>query len=205
MDKSKRFCRELPEGYEAVKTFDAANKRVGILMNVAALVLTAIVGVGGFFLKRAIDPGFTTFHTSNVWAFEGVLLAFLLVYVLVIVLHELIHGFVYHILTGQKLTFGFKLTCAFCGVPDIYVTRGTALASLLAPFTVFSVAFLIPTFLLSGPLSFGFLLLFAIHFGGCAGDLYDTYLLLFRLKGDLLMRDRGPTQTFYIKKQITNS
>ncbi|MBR5044032.1 MAG: hypothetical protein IKX66_01680, partial [Clostridia bacterium] len=55
-----------------------------------------------------------------------------------------------------------------------------------------------PFFLLSGPVSFAFLVLFAFHFGGCVGDLYDTVLLLFRLKGKLLMRDTGPMQTFYI-------
>ena len=198
MDKTKNFARELPEGYRLVKTVDAGNKRFGILMNLAAAVLSAIAGAGGFFLKFGGDPGSSVSIGGNIWVFEGMLLGLLAALIAYLVLHELTHGLVYKILTGEKLTFGLKLTCAYCGVPDIYVTRRTALFSLLAPFTVFSVAFLVPFVLLSGPLALGFLVLFALHFGGCVGDLYDAFLLLFRLKGKLLMRDTGPVQFFYV-------
>ena len=199
MNRSKYYTKELPDGYQPAKTVDVGDKRFAILMNLAATLLTAVVGVGGFFLKFAGDPGSAIPDLSNVWLFEGWLFAILVSLIVYLVLHELTHGIVYKILTGEKLTFGLKLSCAFCGVPDVYVTRKTALLALLAPFTVFSVAFLVPFFLLSGSLSFSFLVLFSLHFGGCAGDLYDTFLLLFRLKGNLLMRDTGPRQTFYIR------
>ena len=199
MNRSKYYTKELPDGYQPAKTVDVGEKRFAILMNLAATLLTALVGVGGFFLKFAGDPGSAIPDLSNVWLFEGWLFAILVSLIVYLVLHELTHGIVYKILTGEKLTFGLKLSCAFCGVPDVYVTRKTALLALLAPFTVFSVAFLVPFFLLSGSLSFSFLVLFSLHFGGCAGDLYDTFLLLFRLKGNLLMRDTGPRQTFYIR------
>ncbi|MBR4335400.1 MAG: DUF3267 domain-containing protein [Clostridia bacterium] len=199
MNRSKYYTKELPDGYQPAKTVDVGEKRFAILMNLAATLLTAVVGVGGFFLKFAGDPGSAIPDLSNVWLFEGWLFAILVSLIVYLVLHELTHGIVYKILTGEKLTFGLKLSCAFCGVPDVYVTRKTALLALLAPFTVFSVAFLVPFFLLSGSLSFSFLVLFSLHFGGCAGDLYDTFLLLFRLKGNLLMRDTGPRQTFYIR------
>ena len=198
MDRTRNFARELPEGYRLIKTVDAGDKRFGLLMNLAGTALSAVAGVGGFFLKFGRDPGSSVSVGGNVWVFEGMLLGLLLSIVAYLVLHELTHGLVYKILTGEKLTFGLKLTCAYCGVPDIYVTAKTALLSLLAPFTVFSVAFLVPFFLLSGPLALGFLVLFALHFGGCVGDLYDTFLLLFRLKGKLLMRDSGPQQNFYV-------
>lgn len=199
MNRAKYYTKELPDGYQPAKTVDVGEKRFAILMNLAATLLTAVVGVGGFFLKFAGDPGSAIPDLSNVWLFEGWLFAILVSLIVYLVLHELTHGIVYKILTGEKLTFGLKLSCAFCGVPDVYVTRKTALLALLAPFTVFSVAFLVPFFLLSGSLSFSFLVLFSLHFGGCAGDLYDTFLLLFRLKGNLLMRDTGPRQTFYIR------
>ena len=200
MNRSKYYTKE-PDGYQPAKTVDVGEKRFAILMNLAATLLTAVVGVGGFFLKFAGDPGSAIPDLSNVWLFEGWLFAILVSLIVYLVLHELTHGIVYKILTGEKLTFGLKLSCAFCGVPDVYVTRKTALLALLAPFTVFSVAFLVPFFLLSGLLSFSFLVLFSLHFGGCAGDLYDTFLLLFRLKGNLLMRDTGPRQTFYIRSE----
>ena len=198
MDKTKNFARELPDGYRLVKTVDAGEKRFGILMNLAAAVLSIIAGVAGFFLKFGQNPGSALPAGGSIWVVEGALLGLFASLIAYLVLHELTHGIVYKILTGEKLTFGLKLTCAYCGVPDIYVTRGTALLSLLAPFTVFSVGFLVPFILLSGPLSLGFLILFALHFGGCVGDLYDTFLLLFRLRGKLLMRDTGPKQTFYV-------
>ena len=198
MDRSKNFTHELPEGYKPVKEVDVGDKRFGLLMNVAGIVLTALAGVGFFFLKFRGEPGSAFPDLGNIWVFEGWLFALLVGLIAYLVLHELTHGVVYRILTGEKLTFGLKLTCAYCGVPNIYVTRKTALLSLLAPFTVFSVAFLVPFFVLSGPVSFTFLVLFALHFGGCVGDLYDTILLLFCLKGRMLKRDTGPKQTFYV-------
>ena len=43
--------------------------------------------------------------------------------------------------------------------------------------------------------------LLGLHIGGCTGDLYDTYLYLFKFRSpDTLMRDTGPKQTFYIKQ-----
>ena len=127
---------------------------------------------------------------------------FLASLVLYLVLHELVHGAVYKALTHQKLTFGFTLTVAFCGVPDVYTSRKTALLSLLAPFVTFSIL-LIPLtlwfysfnrlyYLLSG-------ILFSVHFGGCVGDLYMTCLLLFKYKEQrTLMNDTGPKQTIYL-------
>ena len=201
MARENNFTRELPDGYRLVKTVDAGDKRFGLLMNLWALVLSAVAGGGGFFLKFRGDPSSAFPDLGNIWVFEGWLFGLLAALLVYLVLHELTHGAVYRLLTGEKLTFGIKLTCAFCGVPNVYVTRKTALLSLLAPFTVFSIGFLVPFFLLSRPLSFLFLVLFALHFGGCAGDLYDTALLLFCLKGKLLMRDTGQKQSFYIHSE----
>ena len=41
--------------------------------------------------------------------------------------------------------------------------------------------------------------LLVLHLGGCSGDLYDMILLLFVIKGDVLMKDTGPKQTFYVR------
>ena len=198
MNKAANFARELPEGYRPVKMVDVGDKRFAVLMNLTALLLTCAAGIGGFFLKFGKDPGKAIAGLKNVWAYEGALLALLAGLVAYLILHELTHGAVYRLLTGEKLTFGLKLSCAYCGVPNVFVTKRTALLSLLAPFTVFSIAFLVPYFLLSGPASLAFLVLFAVHFGGCVGDLYDTFLLTFRIRGKVLMQDTGPKQTFYV-------
>ena len=119
-----------------------------------------------------------------------------------IVLHELVHGAAYKALTHQKLTFGMTLTVAFCGVPDIYTSRKTAIIALTAPLVVFSIVFLalMACFRTSNPIYFAvFSILFSIHLGGCVGDMYMTLLLMTRFKDPrLLMRDTGPAQTIYL-------
>ncbi|MBQ8323185.1 MAG: DUF3267 domain-containing protein [Clostridia bacterium] len=199
---------ELPENYEEVFHIDARNKKTGLIFNLVALIPFAIVlaivrptarldaaakallalGFGQYMLRMGI----------YLLAFVGSLIAYL-------ILHELTHGVVYKAMTKRKLTFGMSWSCAFCGVPDAYVSRKTAIAALIAPFTLFTLVFLPLTivFAFVDPwlyLLFGLLL--GLHLGGCSGDLYMTYLLLFRYKNKaLLMRDTGPEQWLYLPQK----
>ena len=44
------------------------------------------------------------------------------------------------------------------------------------------------------------LFMFAMHFGGCVGDLWVAYYLLFKHRDKkILVNDTGPKQTFYIE------
>lgn len=190
----KNYEPQLPAGYREAKVVDAkGDKRFLIFMNLAALFLAVAVLVPAvWFIKpENILKGFSG-------AGYFLLVAAMFSY---IVLHELTHGLVYKLLTKQKLTFGLTLTVAYCGVPNIYVYRRAALLSLLAPFTVFLPVFLLPIFLVDqGWSRFCSALLLTIHVSGCAGDLYDTLLYLFRFRSpDTLMQDTGPKQTFYVK------
>ena len=190
----KTFESTLPEGYREALLIDADELKFSILMNLTALALMIVILV--IVLPMLRLPSFSVF-----FSFSKLLLPVLLLFAY-IVGHELVHGIAYKLLTGQKLTYGFKLTVAFCGVPDIYVYRRTALVSLLAPFTVFTLLFGGLTMFLHDPawrVVFAFML--AIHIGGCVGDLYDTLLYLFRFRSpDTLMNDTGPAQTFYVKE-----
>ena len=112
-------------------------------------------------------------------------------------------GIAYKALTKQKLTFGITLSCAFCGVPNIYTTRKTSLIALLSPFIVFTIVLGVLVILLPNDITGLYAsILFAIHVGGCIGDLYCTWLLLFKLPKETIINDTGPKQTFYSK--ITN-
>ena len=188
----KTFESNLPEGYREMYHIDAANIKIGILLNLIALVLMIVSLIICVILIR---PASFTFTMGPWFGMLAVLLLYL-------VAHELVHGAAYKLLTGQRLTYGFNGMVAFCGVPDIYVYRKTALISLLAPFTVFSVVFIAAMILI--PNDFYKILcafLFSAHFGGCVGDLYDTLLYLFRFRDPAtLMRDTGPAQTFYVKE-----
>ena len=171
---------------------DAKNKKTAILLNAAALAVSAaVIALAALWIRPADFFG----NFSLVKYF--LVLAAMLLY---IVLHELTHGAAYKLLTHQKLTFGFTFTVAFCGVPQIWVYRRTALISLLAPFTVFTILFGGAALLLPDAWDKMYAaVLLGLHVGGCAGDLYDTALYLFRFRDPrTLMPDTGPKQTFYL-------
>ena len=191
--------RELPEGYREARVVDAKEKKTSIIFTLSSFILTAAVLLPVLLTFGSLKALFEEYGRKTMLLADLVFVVCMLSY---IVLHELLHGAAYKALTHQKLTFGITLTVAFCGVPDIHVSRKTALIALLTPFVTFSVI-LIPLtiwfysfnklyFLLSG-------VLFAIHFGGCIGDLYMTALLLFRYKDPrTLVNDTGPRQTIYL-------
>lgn len=191
----KSYELALPAGYRAAMVVDARDKKFLIFMNLAAILVGAAVIVSAvwFIGFQKVLEGFSK---TGYFLLVGAMFAY-------IVLHELTHGLVYKLLTGQKLTFGITLAAAYCGVPDVFVYRRTALLALLAPFALFLPVFLLPVFLLDqGWLQFCSALLLTIHVSGCVGDLYDTYLYLFRFRSpDTLMQDTGPKQTFYVKAE----
>ncbi len=192
------FETELPANYRAVLTIDAKNTRFGVIMNLVALAVLALC-VG---LTLLALPAFDFWEEFGQHTLVRYLI-FFAVMIAYIILHELTHGAAYKLLTRRKLTFGLTLTVAYCGVPDIYVTRRTALIALLAPFLTFLPVFFIPIFLL--PMNIDKILCafcLGMHIGGCSGDLYDTFLFLFRFRSPAtLMQDTGPKQTFYLPEE----
>ncbi len=195
------YYTDLPAGYREVFHIDAKSKKVGIAFTVVSLVITV-----ASLLVIGLLAGFSALFSELTNASKGELLVPYLVLMVCllsyIVLHELVHGAAYKALTHQKLTFGITLTVAFCGVPDIYTSRKTAIIALTAPLVVFSIVFLalMACFRTSNPIYFAvFSILFSIHLGGCVGDMYMTLLLMTRFKDPrLLMRDTGPAQTIYL-------
>ena len=190
----KTYEETLPEGYTEAKVTDAADKKFGVQMNAAALVIMITSGVASYFIIRPRD----FFHN-----FDGIVIMVLLAVSLsYMVLHELVHGAVYKVLTRRKLTFGIIPSAAYCGVPDIYVYRSCALASLSGPLIVFIIVFGGAVFLFDNEwYKFYSAVMLGVHLGGCAGDIYGIILLLFRFRArSTLMRDTGPKQIFYVKK-----
>ncbi len=196
----KTFELQLPQNYVEAKTIDAkSDKKVMTIFSILSLLVVVIAIVIAVLCLNAKQPNWveqSIQDTSNLW---HSLLFFVAMFVYV-VLHELTHGIVYKLTTKQKLTFGLTLTVAYCGVPNIYVYRKTALKVLLAPFVVFLPIFIVVLCLVTNPIDViwsAFLL--GMHVGGCVGDLYCTYLYLFKFRDNqTLMRDTGPVQTFYV-------
>lgn len=197
----KHFEEKLPENYRLVKTVDATKAPFAVVFNLLSLVMM----VGAFavlYFAFGTDVSLIKEQFLTLPDFTKILALLLLVvgFIVYIVLHELVHGVVYKAFTKRKLTFGVTMTCAYCGVPDVFVYRTASLCALLAPFVIFSIAFIVPMFFLQNTVWFLLLAaLFAMHFGGCVGDLYITVLYAFKFRdGKTLMRDTGPVQTFYL-------
>ena len=185
----ENYYHELPEGYKAIKSIDAKDKKTIIWFNLVAIIMMVIAALP-FLVLKPVDMSNRDMYIPFVLIVSIGMIAY-------IILHELTHGLIYKIYTKQKLTFGLTLFVAFCGVPNIYVSKKVSLVSVLAPFVLYSVI-LIPTLILmpANYLYLAFIIIFAVHFGGCVGDLYVTNVLL-KLKGKILMNDTGPKQTFY--------
>lgn len=185
----EKFYKEIPDGYKEFKVIDAKNTKTILWFNVISLIML-VVAIVPFIILKPID-------FSETYLFIPFILIMGFGMIVYIILHELTHGLVYKLYTKQKLTFGLTLFVAYCGVPNIYVSKRVALASVLAPFVTYSII-LIPILILmpANLIYLALLIIFGIHFSGCVGDLYVTYILV-KTKGKVLMNDTGPKQTFY--------
>ena len=198
MENRKHYTTTVPSDYVLVKYVDAKkDKKLIVAYSVLSFVpvvilLPLLCLASGLSVMDVLD---------NRNTFPALFIACIIMQVY-IVLHELVHGVTYKAFTGAKLTFGFSLTVAFCGVPNIYVRKKASLLSLFMPFLVFSLLFLgltvvlWPLFPLYGILAGT---VFAVHLGGCVGDLHWALLYLTRFRHcETLMRDSGPAQWLYI-------
>lgn len=190
---NKYFEQTLPEGYKEVFVVDAEDRKTIIVLTIVGLIITlAGIAISWFAIPRTG----LLYGGSRVFFFNLALCVGVVAYM---VLHELTHGAAYKWLTKQKLSYGFSFTVAYCGVPNIFVYRKTALISLCAPLMVFTLLFGAGILFCTDSLwKLYFALMLSIHIGGCVGDLYDIYLFLFKMKDSaILMQDTGPKQTFY--------
>lgn len=200
-EKEQNFEREIPAGYRQALYINAKNAKFGIIFNlIAVLVLVAVMALA----LLSLTARDISFAPSDVDSADRLIayFVFLILLIAYVILHELVHGIAYKSQTGEKLTFGMSWSCAFCGVPNIYTYRKTALIAVVAPFAVFTLLFIPILIYLYFFNSFYYVLIafiFGMHLGGCSGDLYVLYLLTARFKDEkTLMRDTGPEQFFYV-------
>ena len=201
---NKNFERELPDGYKQVYHLNATDKKIGIIFTLGSFIPFIILLPIAIILINA-NGGFGEF---NFLMFEIATFGIGIILLAYMVLHELTHGIVYKAMTKETLKFGLSWSCAYCGVPNIFVYRKTAILALIMPFVVFSIIFIpatIALFFVHSYLFIGAIIILSLHLGGCIGDLYDLYLYLFKYKDpSTLMKDTGPEQFFYVKEVHEN-
>jgi len=199
--KEQNFERTLPSGYRQVLYINAKSIKLGVIFNLIALLVLAIVMVLAFLPFRMGDSSFTLSSIDP----AQLMIAYLIFFVGIIayvILHELVHGVAYKLQTGEKLTFGLSWSCAFCGVPHIFTYCKTAIIAVISPFAVFTLLFIpiLITLYFFNPLYYlAAAFIFGLHLGGCSGDLYVLYLLTVKFRNPkTMMRDTGPEQFFYV-------
>ncbi|MDE6407487.1 MAG: DUF3267 domain-containing protein, partial [Anaeroplasmataceae bacterium] len=178
---SKNYEELLPEGYKEIFHINAKDKKTGLLFTLFSFILT-ILPLAIVLPIYLCTRDFKLEISLKSYLY---LLGFLVAMITYVILHELVHGIAYKALTKQKLTFGLSWSCAYCGVPNIYVYRKTSIIALIAPFAVFSLVFgglLVWFYFLNGVLYILMSFLFSIHIGGCVGDLFMFGLFLFKYK-----------------------
>ena len=197
-NKEQNFERELPASYKQVYRLNAKDAKTGIIINVIAFVVWVFVMILAVAARWICPPDSFFVDYDNFIITSVVFIAVLLAYM---ILHELVHGIAYKGYTGEKLTFGISWSCAFCGVPNIYTYRKTALVAVAAPLVVFALILIPATVILYFIDPIYYLLsacLFGLHLGGCSGDIYVMYIFLFKIKDKkALMKDTGPDMTVY--------
>ena len=196
----KRYETTLPEGYRLAHAINFRTRRTTMrfgLLSLAILALTMLLSSLAILGQPARNFALTG---TEFYVGYAVFFVSMVVY---LVLHELTHGLFYKIFTGRKLTYGISLSCAYCGVPDVYLYRRCAICAALAPFLLFNVVFaiLLAYLYTVHPLAYlGGAFMLGMHLGGCIGDLYVTYLALKWRTPALLIRDTGAEQFFYLPK-----
>lgn len=194
----RTFERDLPKGYQLKRVVDEKSVESQVWLNIFGLLVMLSIIVPVFLLML---PSLKASEGVSIWVF----LAFILGIIVYIFLHELTHGVTGYILIKQKPKFGINSSVAYCYFEGLYLYRAVSIITLLSPFVVFSVAFLLPAILCKNAVvKFLFWLFFSVHFGGCMGDLFDAYLLIFKFRAnDTLMLDDGPKQSFFVKGEKT--
>lgn len=200
----KNCYEALPENYEKVFEINAKNKKTAIIFNLISLAVTVIAAVIAFLTKDILSDA-EIITTKDLIEFAIKMICFAVSMLVYIIAHELLHGIAYKVMTKHKLKFGISLSCAFCGVPDVFVNKKTALIAVSAPLVVFGLIFGALTavfWFVDGLLYILSFLLLGLHLGGCCGDIYLIYILLFKYNDEsLLINDSGPKQTIYYLKK----
>jgi hypothetical protein len=124
--------------------------------------------------------------------------------IVTIIVHELIHAWFFKMGTTEKVKFGFHGFAASASVPGVYFYKQHYLKVGLSPAVLLNLLLILLIILLPKLWFFPLYLNLAIHFGGCIGDFYVSWILR-KYTNDTLIEDTGIGMKFYVKDQIQTS
>ena len=197
-----KYYKELPNGYKEAYSIDAGNKKTGLILNLLGLPIMIVIFIIPMLIKILVCGKINFNLSENITLL--VLFIMCIAMILYIIIHELTHGLFYKLFTKEKLKFGLKLSCAYCGVPTIYMKKIPMIITALAPFVIYSLIGVV--LMIAVPANIIFLaidILFSSHVAGCVGDIYVSFLLI-KYPKETLVNDTGAKQTFYILDRKEN-
>jgi hypothetical protein len=191
--------KALPENYHQARKIDLQHdKKALIWLNVLALFCLAaiIIGLFQFVLHTRPDllPSTGTFYLDG----SSLLLVVEAIAVVLVILaiHELIHGLLFRLFTGERPRYAVRVTYAYAAMPDWYFPASHYLIIGMAPLVLIDLVCLI--LIPFSPAGWVLPLCVAItmNTGGAVGDLYIVATLL-RCKPHTLVNDTGDTVAFF--------
>ena len=186
----KYYNRDLPGEYAEVAHVRFDDVRTGFLYDLKAVLPGVLLTVIGWLIVRPT--------MMQVLISLGIFVVSIYPY---FALHELVHGIVIKVMTGQRIEIGFNRSGAFCGMPDLYMNRSLAICCTAAPLVVFSALFGIAALILIAVGHWVFLplgLLLTLHLLGCRSDVHLLKELGRFKNRSLLVKDTGKEQWLYL-------
>ena len=186
----------LPDGYREIYSIDLAkNKIASLLVNGAALIVTAVMGVCAHFFVPidtlfSMESGFTQYSLRF-----AALIVSLVAY---IILHEAVHGIAMKICGTKKIKYGVKGPYAFAGSDDYYAKRPYIFIA-LAPVVLWGAVLAVVSFLVPREWFWVAYIVQIANISGAAGDAFVTVKFAF-MPRDILVKDYGVGMTVYSKE-----
>lgn len=187
----------LPENYKEILAVDLQkNKKLALLVNIAALAVSTVMAVLGIIFK----PLDFDLLIENPLISILIIIATYLGILLYILLHELTHGvFIYHY-SKKKPKFGFTLLYAYAG-SDCYFAKLPYIIIALSPVIFWGLVLLVLNLTLPDYLFWPIYLIQIMNISGAAGDVYVT-LKFTKLPKDILVLDTGIAMTVYSAEEV---
>ncbi|MBR4461345.1 MAG: DUF3267 domain-containing protein [Erysipelotrichaceae bacterium] len=183
---------ELPDGFKEIRQLNLqSDKKTLLVVNVLAVVLYIVLFAIAFIIKPFDLDLIIIDLTVSILTFVA-----LIVYM---ILHELTHGIVMKHLGGQEVKYGFTGLYAYAGSKKDYFSAKAYIAIALAPLVLWTLFFTVLLILFHETLYWPLILLQVTNIGGCAGDIYVSYLVS-KYKEEIYIRDTGLDVTIYGEK-----
>lgn len=189
----------LPDGYtQSGEVNLRKDKRLTILLNLAALVVTVLVFSLLSIFGTALRTG-TTNVSGSISA--GPIMILIGLVISIFLIHELIHGFFFWLFSSSRPVFALRPLYAYAGAPGWYFPKRQYAIITLGPLVIIGTVGLL--LMLLAPVSWLLTIAFlvAMNTGGAIGDIFVFFRLL-KSSPTTFANDTGDVVTFFVRPAL---